>query len=137
MSKAIAALIALTLLGTAVYAEVLMENTAIVTVDSPEKAVLHTFVLFPDGFRHAGKYEVAGKKSLALYLGSAKSAWMNEYRKNGRLSQPLILLVAVSENGVDVKGVNLDWDDLRSEEVKLKFREDEKVKKAISKLEQP
>ncbi|WP_456330108.1 hypothetical protein, partial [Archaeoglobus sp.] len=61
----------------------------------------------------------------------------NEYRKNGRLSQPLILLVAVSENGVDVKGVNLDWDDLRSEEVKLKFREDEKVKKAISKLEQP
>ncbi|MBO8179910.1 MAG: hypothetical protein H0Z19_05435 [Archaeoglobus sp.] len=137
MSRAIAALIALTLLGTAVYAEVLMENTAIVTVESPEKAVFHAFVLFPDGFRHAGKYEVAGKKSLALYLGSAKSAWMNEYRKNGRLSQPLILLVAVSEKGVDVKGVNLDWDDLRSEEVKLKFREDEKVKKAISKLEQP
>jgi hypothetical protein len=73
-------------------------------------------------------------KSLALYLGSAKSAWMHEYWKNGRLSQPLILLVAVSEKGVDVKGINLDWESLESKKIKLEFRGDGRVTKTISKL---
>jgi hypothetical protein len=129
-----AVLIVLAVLVTAVYAKTLMDNTAIVTVESPYKAKVYAFVLYPDGFRQVGKYEVAGEKSLALYLGSAKAAWMKEYSKNGRLSQPLILLVAMSEKGVDVKGVNLDWGDLGSKKIKLEFREDERVKKAISKL---
>ncbi|WP_276627667.1 MULTISPECIES: hypothetical protein [Archaeoglobus] len=134
LSKALVALALLAVLGTAVYAKTLMDNTAIVTVSSPEKAKIYTFVLYPDGFRQVGKYEVAGEKSLALYLGSAKSAWMHEYWKNGRLSQPLILLVAVSEKGVDVKGINLDWESMESKKIKLGFKEDERVTKAISKL---
>ncbi|WP_290623806.1 hypothetical protein [Archaeoglobus sp. UBA231] len=134
MGKAMAVLIVLAVVVTAVYAKTLMENTAVIAVESPYKAKVYTFALYPDGFRQVGKYEVAGEKSLALYLGSAKAAWMKEYSKNGRLSQPLILLVAMSEKGVDVKGVNLDWDDLKGKEVKLEFREDESLKRVISKL---
>jgi hypothetical protein len=134
LGKAIVVLTVLAVLGTVVYAKTLMDNTAIVTVSSAERAKVYAFVLYPDGFRQVGKYDVVGEKSLALYLGSARSAWMDEYWKNGRLSQPLILLVAMSEKGVDVKGVNLDWGDLGSKKIKLEFREDERVKKAISKL---
>lgn len=129
MGKVLAVLIALALVGTAVYARAVIENTAIVTVESPYRAEVYAFVLYPDGFRQVGKYEVDGERSLGLYLGSARAEWMEEYCKNGRLSQPLILIVAVSEKGVDVKGVNLDWDDLRAEKVELDFRENGELKK--------
>ena len=127
-------LIAIVLFGI-IYAKTIINNRVIVTIESPEKANLFIFALYPDGFRNIGKCKVlSGKTDIAIYLGDLRQTWMREYEKNGTLSQPLILLVAVSKDKVAISGVNFDWDNLKSKSVKLKFKQSEELKKLISRL---
>jgi hypothetical protein len=47
-------LIAVTVLLGVMYAKVVMDNSVTITVNSPKKANLFVFALYPDGFRNIG-----------------------------------------------------------------------------------
>lgn len=118
-----------------VYVGVIM-NSVTIRVESPEKANLYVFALYPTGFKNIGKYKIpSGKSDITLYLRDLKQVWINEYKRNRTLSQPLLLLVAVSKDKIAVKGVNFDWDHLKSKSVELKFKEIDELKKLSSRLD--
>lgn len=86
----------------------------------------HVFVsaLYPDGFKQIAEYDIKNNRRITLNLGGLRKAWEDEYRKNKRLSQPLVLLTIVTKDGnVSIESVSFDWKELpQSRGVVPKFR---------------
>lgn len=96
----------------------------------------HVFVsaLYPEGFKQIGEYDIKGDGRILLNLGDLRKAWQEEYMKNKRLSQPLILLTIVTKDGrVSVKSVNFNWDKMpQSKAITPKFKRLKNVVKTAS-----
>lgn len=99
-------------------------NLALINVQDSGEAHVFISALYPEGFRQIAEYDVKNNRRIVLDLGELRKAWMDEYKKNKRLSQPLVLLTIVTEDGkVSVEAVGFDWDELpQSKTVTPKFR---------------
>jgi len=100
------------------------KNLASVNIQNAGEAHVFVSALYPEGFKQIGEYDIKGNGRILIRLGDLRKAWQNEYRKNKRLSQPLILLTIVTKDGkVSVESVNFNWDKMpQSKAVTLKFK---------------
>jgi len=106
------------------------KNLASVNIQNAGEAHVFVSALYPEGFKQIGEYDIKGNGRILLNLGDLRKAWQEEYIKNKRLSQPLILLTIVTKDGrVSVESVNFNWDKLpQSKAITPKFK---RVKNAV------
>lgn len=99
-------------------------NLASVNIQNAGEARVFVSALYPEGFRQIAEYDIKNNRQIILNLGDLRKAWEDEYRKNKRLSQPLILLTIVTKDGnVSIESVSFDWKELpQSRGVVPKFR---------------
>ena len=69
----------------------------------------HVFVkaLYPEGFKSLGAHTIGKNGVIYLKLGNLEKAWNTEYRKHGRLAQPLIVLTIVKNGKIAIESINL------------------------------
>ncbi|ASJ07657.1 hypothetical protein A3L08_05985 [Thermococcus pacificus] len=99
-------------------------NLASVNIQNAGEAHVFVSALYPEGFRQIAEYDIKNSGRITLNLGDLRKAWDDEYRKNKRLSQPLILLTIVTKDGnVSIESVGFEWDRMpQSWVVTPKFR---------------
>ncbi|AEK72494.1 hypothetical protein GQS_02965 [Thermococcus sp. 4557] len=99
-------------------------NIASVNIQNAGEAHVFVSALYPEGFKQIAEYDVKNNGRLVLNLGNLRKAWEDEYRKNKRLSQPLILLTIVTKDGkVSIETISFNWDKMpQSKAVTPKFK---------------
>lgn len=111
-----------------------ISDTAIINIQSAGEAHVFVKALYPEGFKQIGSYSINDNGKILLNLSDLRNAWQEEYKKTGRLSQPLIVLTIITKDGrVALESINFRWDKMtQSTTITPKFRKLQKTVEEVS-----